>query len=417
MRPDEAMRAAAGAADDPVRQQYEALPYPERDPADEARRLIEGSPSHPVEIDHFLFRGRHDWTRPFRALVAGGGTGDGLIMLAQKLADIGCPAEITYLDLSEASRAVAEARAAARGLRVRFLTGDLLEAPGLGPFDYVDCCGVLHHLADPDAGFRALADALAPGGGIGLMVYAPYGRTGVYPLQGAFGALFAGDAPAEKVRLARAALATLPEAHPFLGNAVLGDHRASDAGLHDLLLNARDRSYTVAELCGALDRAGLALVSFVEPARYDPMRYLPADPAFARRVAALDPVARMAVAEQLAGTLKTHVAYAVPRGRAAEAEARPTAPDLVPHLARAAPGALAQQVRSRGAVTVTVDGVSFRIDIPRQAAPLIARIDGRRALGEIAAGQDWLAFAAAWAPVHRALTGFNLLHYSTGARR
>ncbi len=32
-------------------------PYPERDPAEQATRLIEGSPSHPVGIDHFLFRG------------------------------------------------------------------------------------------------------------------------------------------------------------------------------------------------------------------------------------------------------------------------------------------------------------------------------------------------------------------------
>ena len=416
MRQDRPAGAAA-ATDDPVRLQYEALPYPERDPADEARRLIEGSPSHPVEIDHFLFRGRRDWTRPFRALVAGGGTGDGLIMLAQKLADIGCPAEMTYLDLSEASRAVAEARAAARGLRVRFLTGDLLEAPGLGPFDYIDCCGVLHHLPDPDAGFRALADALAPEGGIGLMVYAPHGRTGVYPLQGAFGALFSGVAPADKVRLARAALASLPAAHPFLRNPVLGDHRDSEAGLHDLLLNARDRAYTAAELVAALHGAGLELVSFVEPARYDPMRYLPTDAEFARRVAALDAVARMSVAEQLAGTIKTHVAYAVPRGRAAEAEARPTAPDLVPHLVRIAPGALAREVRAKGAVTVTPDGVPFRVEIARGAAPLIARIDGRRTLGQIAAGQDWLAFSVAWAPVHRGLTGFNLLHYSTGASR
>ncbi|MEL6482684.1 MAG: class I SAM-dependent methyltransferase, partial [Pseudomonadota bacterium] len=115
---------------DAVQAQYEAFPYPARAPGDEAHRLIEGSPSHPVEIDHFLFGGRRDWRKPFRALVAGGGTGDGLVMLAQKLADIGCPAEITYLDLSTASRAVAEARVAARGLTsVRFATADLLEAP------------------------------------------------------------------------------------------------------------------------------------------------------------------------------------------------------------------------------------------------------------------------------------------------
>lgn len=407
----------APAADDPVRRQYEAYPYPERDPADEATRLVEGSPSHPVEIDHFLFRGRRDWTRPFRALVAGGGTGDGLIMLAQKLADIGCPAEIVYIDLSEASRAVAEARAAARGLDVRFLTGDLSQAPALGPFDYIDCCGVLHHLADPDAGFRALASALSPDGGIGLMVYAPYGRSGVYPLQGAFGALFSGDSPAEKVRLAKAALGAIPGAHPFLRNPGLGDHRASDAGLHDLLLHARDRAYTVADLCGALDRAGLALVSFVEPARYDPLRYLPDTRAFAERVKALEPLARIGVAEQLAGNIKTHVAYVALRDHAAGAEARPTAPDLVPHLARVAPGALARQVEAKGGVTVTADGVPFRIALARKAASMIARIDGRRTLGEIAAGRDWVAFSADWGPVHRGLTGFNLLHYSIGARR
>ena len=409
--------AARGADEpaDPVRRQYEALPYPERDPADEAKRLVEGSPSHPVEIDHFLFRGRRDWSRPFRALVAGGGTGDGLVMLAQKLSEIGCPAELTYLDLSQASRAVAEARMAARGLSARFLTGDLLAAPGLGPFDYVDCCGVLHHLPDPDAGFAALARALAPGGGIGLMVYAPYGRTGVYPLQGAFGALFGADSPAERVRLARAALETLPASHPFRRNEVLGDHRASDAGLHDLLLHPRDRAYTVAELCGALDRTGLELVSLVEPARYDPRHYLPGEPAFAERVAALDPVARMGVAEQLAGNIKTHVAYAVPKG-GAHGEARPSAPDMVPHLSRVAAGPLAQQVRTKGAFTVTADGVAFRVAVPREAAPMIARIDGRRTLGEIA-GRDWLAAASGWAKVDRALTGFNLLHYSAGARR
>ena len=101
---------------DPVRRQYETYPYPERDPAEEAKRLIEGSPSAPREIDHFLFRGRRDWRKPFRALVAGGGTGDGLIQLAAKLKAAGCPADITYVDMSQASREIAEARAEARGL-------------------------------------------------------------------------------------------------------------------------------------------------------------------------------------------------------------------------------------------------------------------------------------------------------------
>ncbi|MEL6197117.1 MAG: class I SAM-dependent methyltransferase, partial [Pseudomonadota bacterium] len=195
----------AGTPADPVSAQYEVFPYPARDPGEEAARLIEGSPSHPVEIDHFLFAGKRDWSLPFRALVAGGGTGDGLVMLAQRLADIGCPAEITYLDRSAAARAVAEARIAARGLSARFVTADLREAPQLataeGPFDYIDCCGVLHHLDDPDSGFQALAEAVSPQGGLGLMVYAPHGRTGVYAMQAAFGTLLAGDPPSARPAL------------------------------------------------------------------------------------------------------------------------------------------------------------------------------------------------------------------------
>ena len=72
---------------DEVRAQYESLPYPARDPRDEAIRLITGTPSHVLEINHYLFAGRLNFARPFRALVAGGGTGDACIMLAQQLAD------------------------------------------------------------------------------------------------------------------------------------------------------------------------------------------------------------------------------------------------------------------------------------------------------------------------------------------
>jgi len=224
-----------------VTEQYEAYPYPERDPADEGKRLITGSPSHPLEIDHFLFAGARDWSQPLRALVAGGGTGDALIQLAQVLTSAGKPYEITYVDLSGAAREIAEARAAARGLSgITFLTASLLEAPSLGPFDYIDCCGVLHHLPEPQAGFDALAASLAPGGGLGLMVYAPFGRSGVYPLQEAFGTVLTGSAR-ERLRRAKAIFERIPDGHPFKRNAQLGDHQASDAGFYDLLLHSQDR--------------------------------------------------------------------------------------------------------------------------------------------------------------------------------
>lgn len=85
--------------DKAVRAQYEAYPYPARDPADEAHRLITGSPSHILEIEHFVLRGGR--AGDLRALVAGGGTGDGAIMLVQQLADRGT-GSVTYLDMSSA---------------------------------------------------------------------------------------------------------------------------------------------------------------------------------------------------------------------------------------------------------------------------------------------------------------------------
>jgi len=391
-----------------VRAQYEAYPYPERDPEDERRRLITGSPSHVLEIDHFIHGGARDWSRPLRVLVAGGGTGDGLIQIAQQMADAGRAAEITYLDLSGAAREVAEARAKVRGLAgIRFVTGSLLDAADLGQFDYIDCCGVLHHLPDPAAGFRALLAALAPGGGMGFMVYAPYGRSGVYPLQEAFGALFEGQPPEARLRAARRLVAALPEGHPFRCNPNLGDHKDSDAGFYDLLLHSQDRAFDVSALVSMLEQTGWALSGFAMPALYDLSR-------ITEPPAHLDGVARMALAEKLTGTIKTHVGYAV-RATEARGPAKGGKPGLVPHLKGVRAAELARAAAQGQRPVLRMDGLEARPDLPRRAAPLIAAIDGKRTLAEIArrAGVDAIAFASLWAPVERQLGDHGLLVYST----
>ena len=391
-----------------VKAQYEAYPYPERDPADETRRLVTGSPSHPLEIDHFLFDGCRDWSQPLRVLVAGGGTGDGLIQIAalMKQADRAC--EVTYLDLSTASRQVAEARAAARGLdRITFLTGSLLDASDLGEFDYIDCCGVLHHLPDPAAGFTALRAALAPGGGMGFMVYAPYGRSGVYPLQAAFGALFEGLAPEDRLSHARALLARLPQGHPFLTNPNLGDHKDSDAGFYDLLMHSQDRAFTVTELLEVMQATGWALSGFTMPALYDLAR-------LTERPDHLSDAEAMAVAEKLNGTIKTHVGYAVasdaPRGPASgRNRAR------IPHLKGIDPRALAQAVAQGKHPQLSFGSVTARLVLPKEAAPLIAAIDGRRSLAQIAqvTRTDPISMGAIWARIEAELTGWGALLYSS----
>jgi SAM-dependent methyltransferase len=161
------------ATDARLAAQYEAYPYPRRDPRDEAKRLIVGSPGHLREVDYWVFGAQRPASRPLHALIAGGGTGDATIMLAQQMAREGRAGTVTWLDRSAAALKIAQARAAARGLtNIVWQQRSLLELPGsgLGPFDYIDCCGVLHHLPDPAEGLRALLSVLAPGGGLGLMV-------------------------------------------------------------------------------------------------------------------------------------------------------------------------------------------------------------------------------------------------------
>lgn len=395
-----------------VLEQYEAYPYPERDPADEAKRLITGSPSHPLEIDHWLFGGQRDWNQPFRALVAGGGTGDGLIQLAQVLATAGVPYQITYVDLSKATRKVAEARAKARGLTgVTFTTGSLLEAADLGQFDYIDCCGVLHHLPEPDAGFAALRAALAPGGGLGFMVYAPYGRSGVYPLQEAFGALYAGLPPQDRLAQAREIVAGLPDGHPFKANVNLGDHHASDAGFYDLLLHGQDRAFAAPDILETLERTGWRLQGFATPALYDLTR-------ITKRPEGMADATAMAVAEKLRGAIRVHVAYAVPAGDARK-PARGPSPALIPHLRGLQAQPVARMVAQGKPLPLTLKEMKTQITLPREAAPLIAAVNGTRTLGEIAkgAGLDPFRFAALWGKVEHEFLDWGLMLYSGLGRR
>jgi SAM-dependent methyltransferase len=375
------------AADRQLAAQYEAFPYPARDPREEAKRLIVGSPSHLREIDHWIFGSRRPANTPLRALVAGGGTGDGTIMLAQQMAWAGRPGSVTWLDRSGAARQVAEARAATRRLdNVRFEEGSLLElaGSGLGPFDYIDCCGVLHHLPDPLAGLKSLASVLAPGGGMGLMVYAPHGRTGVYMLQDALRLLApTEEPPAARVDAARRLWKQVPETAWLKRNPWLTDHiSGGDAGLYDLLLNPRDVAFTVPALDALVRAAGLRIVCWVEPVRYDPDAYLP-DPRLRARTAALDPVRRAALAEAITGNMGIHIVYCV-RADATVPDQPWTDPEAVPVLREMDGPTLAKGLPKDGTLPVTFDGLRVNLPLPRLANAILQRVDGRRSFGAIA---------------------------------
>jgi SAM-dependent methyltransferase len=398
---------------DAVSRQYEAYPYPARDPAKETEELLIGSPSHPLEIDHFIFDGQRDWTEPTRILVAGGGTGDALVMMAQVFADWGANVDIHYLDMSVASRKIAEARMAARGLSATYHTGDLLSAPEIGPFDYIDCCGVLHHLPDPVAGASALRAALAPRGGMGVMVYAPYGRSGVYEMQDVLRALVGGDEPAAQVEKARRLIGSLPPTNGLARNPFVGDHlNEGDAGLYDLLLHGRDRAYDVDGVYGLLDAADLSLISFAMPGRYNP-RALIGDAELRERAAKLPPREGAALAERLSGNIKAHVFYAVPKGTEADRVAQ-ISPEAVPNFVGPKGAELAKSIWEKGGFAFNLDGLVVQRNLPKDVAGLVGGIDGKRSLLEIGKmmGWDGKVFQAGFKNLYQPLNNFNLLRFS-----
>jgi len=406
---------------DRVSAQYEAYPYPYRRPQDDKTRLIEGSPSHLKEVDHYVFGGRliasDRRERSFRVLVAGGGTGDGLIMLAQHLADAALPAEIHYLDLSAASRKIAEARAGVRGLSdIRFHTGSLLDLPnmGLGLFDYIDCCGVLHHLEDPAAGLAALAGVLAPEGGIGLMLYGTLGRIGVYHAQAMLKLLGGNDPAPERLATAKRLLSELPATNWLRRNPAIVDYRqGGDAELYDLLLHSRDRAFTVPEIAGLVAGAGLEVVAFIDPWRYDPENYV-SDPKLKARLAGLSTLKRASFAELMAGNIKTHICYIVRAGRAAEAMARPSDPAAIPVMRNDDGPAFARTLKD-DRVSFRMDGLEMALPVPRMAGPILSRIDGARSLAdlqgllaaEFGARAAPAAFEADFAQLYKVMNGLG----------
>lgn len=402
------------ATDGLLARQYETYPYPARDPRDEARRLIVGSPSHLREIDHWVFGAQRPTSRPLHALFAGGGTGDGTIMLAQHMARDARPGTVTHLDRSDAAQSVARARAEARGLDVHFHRGSLLDlaASGLGPFDYIDCCGVLHHLPDPAAGLQALLSVLAPGGGMGLMLYAPHGRTGVYMLQDALRTLAPPDEPpATRLDTARRVMRHLPETAWLRANRYFGDHiEGGDAGLYDLLLNPRDTAFDIRSVLHLLDGAGLVPTCLMEPMRYDPAPLLP-DPRLRARIASLSPWDRAALAESLAGNMSTHVLYCT-RAREAPTPPDPMDPAAVP-IAREMPAPeVAQAIRPDGTLPVLFDGLRVPVPLPPLAGAILRLIDGTRTVAGIATalsarGTDAPTFTRAWRTTFDQLSAVN----------
>ena len=285
---------------------YERYPYPGPiDSLDDYRRLWADPQRR--RADHHLFQPARAYREDLAILVAGCGTSQ-----AAKHALRWPGARVTGIDFSATSVRCTEAlkrKYELDNLELRQLSVERAGELGTS-FDQIVCTGVLHHLADPEAGLQALRSVLKADGAMHLMVYAPYGRTGIYMLQ-EFCRRVGISASDDGIRELVAALPSLPPAHPLQHLLRTAPDFKHAAALADALLNPQDRAYSVPQLFDFLDRAGLSFGRWLSQAAYSPRCGVVAGLPQAPSMAQLAPAEQYAAVELFRGTMVMHsvVAY------------------------------------------------------------------------------------------------------------
>ena len=254
----EQTQSARAVSSEQVQAFYESMPYPAPLTSLDEHRDLYKNPGRRRAQFHLLWP-----TEPLRGnleiLIAGCGTSQ-----AARYALREPDARVTAIDISEMSLRYTrdlQRKYDLQNLEIHQLS--IEDVRDLGrTFDQVVCTGVLHHLPNPDSGLRALRDVLSAHGAMNLMVYAPYGRAGIYMMQEYCRLLEIGSSDRDLKELSDT-LKALPSSHP-IANAMRAalDFSHPDA-LADALLHPLDRAYSVPQLYDWLERCGMSFGRWV----------------------------------------------------------------------------------------------------------------------------------------------------------
>lgn len=240
-----------------VGKQYGENPYP--------RWILAEPPGKPVTVDAYL--GRQFPGSVFQPigkdgeldiLIAGCGTGQNSINTAQRFH----PARILAIDLSLASLCYAMRKTHALGLTsVEYAQADIMN---LGTFDrrfdVIESYGVLHHLADPYAGWRVLLALLRPGGAMRLGLYSALARTEIVTARATIADEKLGAEPKD-IRRFRQRVMQPDEAESWGFILNTGDF-FSTSGCRDLLFHVQEHRLLLGEIAAFLQANDLKFLGF-----------------------------------------------------------------------------------------------------------------------------------------------------------
>lgn len=242
-----------------VRGQYEENPYP---------RWIKTTvceEAWPVERVLQNIGIRMDWSvhpaseNP-EILIAGCGSGQHALDTATRFAG----ARVLAVDLSLSSLAYALRKTRELGVtNIDYGQADILELGGLDrQFHIIESMGVLHHLGDPLAGWRVLADLLAPGGLMKIGLYSDLARRSNDAAQALIAEKGYGKSREDIRRFRQEAMALAHDGDAAMAKVVDSADFYSLSECRDLLFHVQEHRFTLPEIETALETLGLEFLGF-----------------------------------------------------------------------------------------------------------------------------------------------------------
>jgi SAM-dependent methyltransferase len=240
-----------------VKRQYEENPYP--------RWQKTEPPGLPATVDQYVRANfplaqlqDFDATRVVDILIAGCGTGQHAIETAQRFPS----ARVLAVDLSLNSlgHAKRKSRALARD-NIEYARADILNLASIArTFDFIEAGGVLHHLAEPFAGWRVLLSVLRPGGFMKVGLYSELARAHIKAARG-FIAERGYRAVPDDIRRCRQELLGLEDAAPQK-QVTRAEDFFTTSECRDLLFHVQEHRLTLPQIGAFLAQNNLTFLGF-----------------------------------------------------------------------------------------------------------------------------------------------------------
>lgn len=193
-------------------------------------------------------------------LIAGCGTG----RTATQAGNVFPNVRIAACDITKRSIAYAMRMAEKFGnTNVAFVQRDIMTLDTMeGAYDFIECSGVLHHMADPVAGWQKLMTRLKPDGIMLICLYSTKAREDIKAVRDYIAQKKIAPT-ADNIRVLRAEIIDTPD-HPL--KRILHSHdfyTLSEA--RDLVFHIQETTYSLLEIREIADRLGLEFVRFKAP--------------------------------------------------------------------------------------------------------------------------------------------------------